>query len=85
MITLVVVVNDESLDLFCTPSAPVGQNPGDGTAESETATPADVSPAESGNPLPPRDDQWRFTIAFPMIWAPDINSKICGEDGAGCL
>ena len=29
---------------------------------------AEPSPPESGNPLPTRDDQWRFTIAFPMIW-----------------
>jgi len=41
---------------------------------------ADVSPAESGNPLPARDDQWRFTIAFPMVWAPDINGKIRGDE-----
>lgn len=39
-----------------------------------------LSPAESGNPLPTRDDQWRFTIAFPMIWAPDINGKIRGDE-----
>jgi hypothetical protein len=32
-----------------------------------------LSPAESGNPLPARDDEWRFTIAFPMIWTPDID------------
>jgi len=57
-----------------------GQNSGDGAAESEIATLADVSPAESGNPLPARDDQWRFTIAFPMIWAPDINGKIRGDE-----
>ena len=41
---------------------------------------APLSPAESGNPLPARDDQWRFTIAFPMIWAPDINGKIRGDE-----
>lgn len=35
--------------------------------------------ADSGNPLPD-DDQWRFTIAFPMIWAPQINGKIRGEE-----
>ena len=38
-----------------------------------------MSPAESGNPLPAHDDQWRFTIAFPMIWAPDIDGKIRGD------
>ena len=46
-------------------------------------TPADVappSPAESGNPLPARDDEWRYSIAFPMIWAPDINGKIRGDE-----
>ena len=36
--------------------------------------------ADSGNPLPATDDQWRFTIAFPMIWAPDIEGKIRGAD-----
>ena len=41
---------------------------------------AEPSPPESGNPLPTRDDQWRFTIAFPMIWAPDINGKIRGDE-----
>ena len=39
-----------------------------------------MSPAESGNPLPKRDDEWRFTIAFPMIWTPDINGKIRGGE-----
>jgi len=39
-----------------------------------------MSPAESGNPLPARDDQWRFTIAFPMVWAPDIDGKIRGDE-----
>ncbi len=37
-----------------------------------------ASPPESGNPLPARDDQWRFSIAFPMIWTPDIDGKIRG-------
>ena len=35
--------------------------------------------ADSGNPLPD-DDQWRFTFAFPMIWAPEINGKIRGDE-----
>jgi len=39
-----------------------------------------LSPAESGNPLPVRDDQWRFTIAFPMLWAPSIDGKIRGDE-----
>lgn len=38
------------------------------------------SPPESGNPLPARDDKWRFTIAFPMLWAPDIDGKIRGDE-----
>ena len=50
-----------------------------GQAE-ELAALEPLSPAESGNPLPARDDQWRFTIAFPMIWAPDINGKIRGDE-----
>lgn len=41
---------------------------------------APLSPPESGNPLPVRDDKWRFTLAFPMIWAPDINGKIRGDE-----
>ena len=38
------------------------------------------SPPESGNPLPMRDDEWRFSIAFPMIWTPDIDGKIRGGE-----
>jgi hypothetical protein len=41
---------------------------------------APMAPAESGNPLPARDDEWRFTIAFPMIWTPDIQGKIRGDE-----
>jgi hypothetical protein len=41
---------------------------------------AEDSPAESGNPLPATDDQWRFTIAFPMLWVPDIDGKIRGDE-----
>ena len=36
--------------------------------------------SDSGNPLPADDDQWLFTIAFPMIWAPQINGKIRGDE-----
>ena len=46
----------------------------------EDQAPAELSPPESGNPLPVRDDQWRFTIAFPMLWAPDIDGKIRGDE-----
>jgi len=53
----------------------------DGYCEAEAhATVAPPSPAESGNPLPARDDEWRYSIAFPMIWAPDINGKIRGDE-----
>ncbi len=53
----------------------------DGYCEAETpAVIAPPSPAESGNPLPARDDEWRYSIAFPMIWAPDINGKIRGDE-----
>lgn len=48
--------------------------------DESAATDAAISPPESGNPLPARDDQWRFTIAFPMIWMPDINGKIRGDE-----
>lgn len=41
---------------------------------------APLSPPESGNPLPATDDKWRFTLAFPMLWAPDINGKIRGDE-----
>jgi hypothetical protein len=57
-----------------------GQAPGDDNGGSGSTAAADVSPAESGNPLPARDDQWQFTIAFPMIWAPAINGKIRGGE-----
>jgi hypothetical protein len=40
----------------------------------------EISPPESGNPLRATDDQWRFTIAFPMVWAPDIDGKIRGDE-----
>jgi hypothetical protein len=36
--------------------------------------------AESGNPLQRSDDEWKFTIAFPMVWAPQINGKIRGGE-----
>jgi len=35
---------------------------------------------DTGNPLPADDDQWRFTIAFPMLWAPAINGNIRGDE-----
>ena len=41
---------------------------------------AEWSPPESGNPLAARDDQWRFSIAFPMIWTPDIDGTIRGDE-----
>ena len=45
------------------------------------AQPADrsVSPA-TGKLLPATDDQWRFAIAFPMLWAPQINGRIRGDE-----
>jgi len=36
--------------------------------------------AATGNPMPPESpDQWRFTLAFPMLWAPDVDVKIRGD------
>lgn len=36
--------------------------------------------AASGNPMAPdKPGQWRFTLAFPMIWAPDVDVKIRGD------
>ena len=49
-------------------------------AELEIEPGVEVSPAESGNPLPRREDQWRFTIAFPMVWMPGIDGKIRGGE-----
>ena len=43
-------------------------------------TEEDLARAESGNPLPVNDDQWRYSIAFPMLWMPDINGKIRGGE-----
>ena len=57
---------EHSLDSYC-------------ETEKVVAT-APLSPAESGNPLPAREDEWRYSIAFPMIWAPDINGKIRGDE-----
>lgn len=48
--------------------------------ELEVEPGVEISPAESGNPLPRREDQWRFTIAFPMVWMPDIDGKIRGGE-----
>jgi hypothetical protein len=45
-----------------------------------TGIAASTARADSGNPLPDDNDQWRFTIAFPMIWAPEINGKIRGDE-----
>ena len=36
--------------------------------------------AATGNPMPPETpEQWRFTLAFPMLWAPDVDVKIRGD------
>jgi hypothetical protein len=43
---------------------------------------AQTAQSDSGNPLPATDEQWRFTIAFPMIWAPQIDGKIRGEESS---
>lgn len=34
--------------------------------------------ADTNSPFPADSDQWHFTIAFPMIWAPNINGKVRG-------
>ena len=41
---------------------------------------AQTADADSGNPLPDDGNQWRFTVAFPMIWAPEINGKVRGGE-----
>ena len=42
-----------------------------------------ICPAASGatgNPLASeRADQWLFTLAFPMLWAPDVSVEIRGD------
>ena len=30
--------------------------------------------------MPAEDDKWQFAIAFPMMWAPQINGKIRGGE-----
>ena len=43
-------------------------------------TPSGPAVAATGNPMPPEaPDQWRFTLAFPMLWAPDVDVKIRGD------
>lgn len=37
-----------------------------------------MSWAAPGNPQENKEDEWEFTIAFPMLWAPDINGSIQG-------
>jgi hypothetical protein len=61
-----------ALYLFCSVASFADEPPADEIEE--------MSPAESGNPLPAREDEWRFTIAFPMIWMPDIDGKIRGDE-----
>lgn len=39
-----------------------------------------VPDSEFGNPLPVDDDQWRYSLAFPMVWAPEINGRIRGDE-----
>ena len=60
-----------------TATEPDSDLPPPGEGETQLAP---LSPAESGNPLPAREDEWRYSIAFPMIWAPDINGKIRGDE-----
>lgn len=50
-------------------------------AAAQSAPPdEEASPPESGNPLPATEEEWRYTIAFPMIWAPDIDGRIRGGE-----
>ena len=50
--------------------------------ENETQTQSDDLPSSSsaGSLLPDSNDQWRFSIAFPMLWAPQINGKVRGDE-----
>ena len=59
-----------------------GQAVAEHSLDTYCATPdlAAWSPPESGNPLAAREDEWRFSIAFPMIWTPDIDGKIRGGE-----
>lgn len=61
-------------------TAPGAETSDDAVADHQQAEALSLSAAESGNPLARRDDQWRFTIAFPMIWTPDIDGKIRGGE-----
>lgn len=56
--------NDHSLESYCN------------SKDEQSA----FAPPESGNPLRLEDNKWRYSIAFPMLWAPSINGKIRGED-----
>ncbi len=51
-------------------------------ADTDSQPQPDDLPVSSavGNLLPANDDQWRFSIAFPMLWAPSINGKIRGDE-----
>jgi len=46
----------------------------------EQAEPELPTSSSSGNLLPATDGQWRYSIAFPMLWAPEINGKIRGDE-----
>jgi hypothetical protein len=47
---------------------------------SEQMSPVLPTSSSSGNLLPASDDQWRFSIAFSMLWAPTLNGKIRGDE-----
>ena len=51
-------------------------------ADTDSQPQPDDHPVSSavGNLLPATDEQWRFSIAFPMLWAPSINGKIRGDE-----
>ncbi len=50
------------------------------TDSEEQTSPTFPTSSASGNLLPATDDQWRYSIAFPMLWAPEIDGKVRGDE-----
>ena len=67
----------------CTSAKETDRAPSQGDETSdpiEQSGPALPTSSSSGNLLPATDDQWRYSIAFPMLWAPQIKGKVRGAE-----
>jgi hypothetical protein len=53
----------------------------DGSADTEQgqASPQ-ADPDDPVHPAPAEEDHWRYSLAFPMLWMPDISGRIRGEE-----